>query len=176
MSSLIDVGALTSQGSTPHGPMKLGDGKRTVGQAGCLLVSLTLAARALTPNRKLTVLGAHALIDDAHGFIGSSLKVPVACKALGIRLIERASPRIDAMEMDIAEGKPVIIGVDYKAGASSGFSDVDHWVLAIEIDAGRLHVVDPATGTLEILDMRNTQYRRKPAEIAEMIRLAGLPQ
>lgn len=173
---VIDVGPYVKQGAPPHGPMTLGDGKRTIGQAGCLLSCLVMAARALTPNRKLTVLGAQGLIDDASGFIGSALKVPVACKALGMRMDERASLRLDALEMDLAEGRPVIVGVDYKPGASSGFSDSDHFVLAIEVDAGRLHFIDPATGALDAMDLREPLYRKKPADLAEMIRLVGLEQ
>lgn len=173
---MIDVGPYIKQGAPPHGPMKLGNGKRTVGQAGCLLSSLVMAARAVTPNKKITVLGAQGLIDDASGFVGSSLKVPVACKALGMRLEERAEVRVDAIEMDLAEGRPVIVGLDYKPGASSGFSDSDHFCLAIEIEGSRLHIIDPATGTLEVIDLHDVKYRKKEADLAEMIRVRGLPQ
>ena len=173
---MIDIGPHVNQGAPPHGPMNLGFGKRTVGQAGCLLSCLTMAARALTPNKSLTVLGAHGLIVDADGFIGSSLKVPGACRALGMRFEERSAPRLDALTTDLAEGRPVILGIDYKPGASSGFSDADHFVLALEFDAGRILFIDPATGTLDRLDLGSSTYRRKPADVAEMIRLSGLPQ
>lgn len=173
---IIDVGPYVRQGAPPHGPMVLGDGKRTVGQAGCLLSCLVMAARALTPNRKVTVIGAHGLIEDAGGFIGSSLKIPVACKALGMKLVERSSPRMDALISDLVDGRPVILGIDHKPGASSGFSDADHFVLAVEIEMGRVHFIDPATGALDVFDLKEGMYRKKPADIAEMVRLTGLAQ
>jgi hypothetical protein len=173
---MIDCAPYIRQGAPPHGPMKLGSGRRTIAQAGCLLSCLVMAARALTPNKKLTVLGAHGLIVDSSGFVGSSLKVPVAAKALGMRFEERAELRDDAIMTDLAEGRPVIVGVDYKPGASSGFSDCDHFALAIEYDAGALHVVDPATGTLERLALKGTTYSGKGADLAEMIRLGRLDQ
>lgn len=173
---MIDVGPYVRQGAPPHGPMKLGDGKRTIGQAGCLLSCLVMSARALTPNKKITVLGAQGLIDDVSGFVGSALRVPAACKALGMQMVERATPRIDDIARDLDEGRPVILGVDYKPGASSGFSDSDHFVLATELEAARLHYIDPATGTLEAFDLDDIAYRKKPADLSEMIRLSGLEQ
>jgi hypothetical protein len=173
---MIDVGPYIRQGQLPWGPVRLGDGKRTIAQSGCLLSCLTMAARALTPNKNLTVLGAQQMIDEIDGFVGSSLKVPSACKALGVRLISRATMRPDAVRTDLELDRPVILGVDYKPGASSGFSDVDHWLLAIEMEGTVVHFIDPATGTLDELDLAAPIYRKKQADVQEMIRLAPMMQ
>lgn len=173
---MIDVGPFIKQGAPPHGPHILGEGRRTIGQAGCLLSCLVMAARALTPNRSLTVLGAHDLIEDADGFVSSALRLPAACKALGMILESRETYGERPFLTDIANHRPVILGIDYKPGHSSGFSDADHFVICIDADPLMAQVIDPATGTLVTLDLRETVYRNKPADICEMIRISGLKQ
>ena len=173
---MIDVGPYVRQGAMPHGPLRLGDGKRTVAQAGCLLSCLVMCARAVTPQKTLTVMGAQAMIDDAAGFLGSSLRLSVAAKALGMVLEERAKLSIDAVRKSLDEGCPVILGVDYKPGASSGFSDADHFILAVEADAGTVRFVDPATGLPDATEWRRPIYRGHPADFSEMVRVSGLRQ
>lgn len=156
--------------------MQLGTGSRSIAQAGCLLTSLTLAARALTPNTTLSVTGAHALILAAHGFLGSALDVPRACQALGFRLAARAAFERGALAGELSAGRPVVLGIDYRPGHSSGFSDADHFVLALGLEGGALTYIDPARGARERLSLAGVRYRDKPAQLCEMLFFAPLPQ
>jgi hypothetical protein len=71
-----------------------------------------------------------------------------------------------------APRRPVILGIDYKAGRSSGFSDADHFVVLIGEDAyGHLLVADPTPGRVITIDPERPRYGalRRRAVIAEML-------
>lgn len=178
---MIDVGVPVNQGSPPHGAEQLGSGARTIGAAGCLLSCLTMVARSLTGHRGLTVLEAHERIKRAGGFVGSGLKRGTAARALGLRLVDAdGSERfdIDGVRAELAQGRPVIAGIDYRPGRSSGLSDADHFVVIIdEDDDGSLIFADPAQGAFVAVrtPLSFSYGRSKMARFAEVCRLIAAP-
>jgi hypothetical protein len=176
---VIDIGDPIIQGAAPHGPRQLGHGPRTFALAGCLLACWTMAARAITGNRGLTILEAHHRIMAAGGFAGSGLRRHVASRVLGLRMVDPdGSEPFDRAQLveELRHAYPVILGLDYKPGRSSGFSDADHFVLAVSHESGSVGYVDPATGTTRHLLLGGPSYRGVPAIVAEMVRFAVLPQ
>lgn len=131
----------------------LGFGERTISQAGCLMVALIAAGNALNDNY-YTVVRGNEVLKEANAFIGSALLVPVAARRLGMEQ-HRRKPEVDKIFEALESDKQlVIMGVDYKKGKSSGFSDADHFVLAYAtgLTAGKKPVrtivaMDPGTGT-----------------------------
>lgn len=172
---MIDVGTPIAQGALPHGPMTLFSGPRTVAQAGCLVSCLVMVARAITPAKTLSLTNALQTIHGAGAHIGSALVVPDAARLLGIRLHERAAFGLRACVEDLVAGRPVVVGIDYKPGRSSGLSDADHFVVVVGEDAGELVCVDPASGGRLRLHPTRTEYKRTPSCLAEMLRFAPLP-
>lgn len=164
----MNTGPLIRQSDPPHGARVLGRGPRTIAQAGCLLSCLVMAHRALHGGM-LGVLEAHARIDIKGAFVGSGLVLDKAAAALSMRVVERAEFHADQAADAISLGQPVIVGVDYKQGASSGFSDADHFVLGVGSTALSISIADPATGRLDSIDYARPFYRGKPARLAEMV-------
>lgn len=162
------------QGDLPHGTMLLGGGPKTVSKAGCLLCCLVMAARECVPAfGNFTVKSAierlrlvEAFGRDLTGRQTSAMIVPAAAAALGMRLVHRA-PSLTEVEKHLDEMKPVIIGIDYKQGRSSGFSNADHFVLGVRMRDEILTVADPATGRILLLDHRAPAYDGLPAVLSE---------
>ncbi len=128
----------------------LGYGPRSISKAGCMLTCFAMAVNTLNDTR-YTPTTLNITLMQANAFVGSGLVVDKVAKRLGLK-VNRTQPVIDdifkALDGDDAL---VMLGVDYKSGASSGFSDADHFVLAYRTDKdafGRRTIVaaDPATG------------------------------
>lgn len=177
---MIDVGIPVSQAAPPHGTEVLGHGPRKHSQAGCFHACWVMAMRALTGNRSLTVLEVHARILAADGFSGSGLRRQRAAKALGLELAdpdgsEPFDPDVARAELDA--GRPVIVGVDYRPGRSSGFSDSDHFMLLVGHGKDGFTAVDPASGRkITIRDPAHFAYKgNEDADLVEMCRLRAAP-
>lgn len=164
------LGTLLRQGAAPHGAQTLGDGKRTIAQAGCLLTCLTQCARALGTWR-LGVLEANAAARDVGAFVGSSLLVEHAAKHVFGLWIERTVLDVAVLTAHLDAGGLVIVGIDYRQGQSSGFSEADHFVVAVELHEHSLVTVDPATGGLVVLELDALVYRGQQARLTEMMRV-----
>ncbi len=176
---MIDVGTPIRQGAQPHARVTLGHSKRTIAGAGCLLACFVMAARALSAPRDLGLLEAHDAIRNMGGFLGSSLRRSVAAKTLGLRMPRGVEPfDMDAVRAELAAGRPVIAGTDYREGASSTFSLADHFVLAVAVEGEGIRCADPASGAEgpAFVDFARatTTYRGHPATLTEMVRLAPL--
>lgn len=176
-----EVGPIIRQGEAPHAQLRLGDGPRTVSQAGCLLCCLTQAARLLTSSPRLLVEEALLRIRRNGGFaraldghMTSALVVPAAALAVGLKVVERTKS-LDEVERWLDDGKLVIVGVDYKDGASSGFSAADHFVLAVKMKGRVLTVADPAFGRLLPLELDHLAYKGITARLTEAIFLDAAP-
>lgn len=130
---------------------KLGEGLKTISSSGCMLVSLVMASNALQGARTSVEL-ANDLLVEADAFIGSSLVVSAAARRLGMSS-NRAKLKIPELFAALQRGDMlVVLGIDYKHGRSSGFSEADHFVLAHSLvtdSKGKMSVLaaDPATGT-----------------------------
>lgn len=169
---MMRIGKPIKQGSLPHGTHQLGEGPKTIGQAGCMLACMTMAARHIRSNPDLGILDAHLLIDQVDGFSGSGLILEKAARALGMHVDDRARFDQLAVATSLASEKPVIIGVDYKGGHSSGFSGADHFVLAMTCSTMAMGFADPATGFISVFDMQKPAYAGRKARLVEAIFLA----
>lgn len=177
---MIDVGPFIRQGGPPHGGVVLGQGPRTFAEAGCFFCCWVMTARVLTGHRGLTAIEAHDKVRRAGGFVGSGLKRATAARALGMRLAdadgsEPFSPTL--AESEFREGRPVIAGVDFRVGRSSGFSDADHFILLVGDVGSSLRAVDPARGqTIDIRDPSRFVYGKSTsARLVEVCRLVCAP-
>lgn len=166
------IGRPIKQGETPHGRQILGDGPKTIGQAGCLLCCLVMAARHIKNTPNLHVLEAHLRIDSVDGFAGSGLVLNKAARALGLKLEDRGRFETLTVAAALASDNPVIVGIDYKQGQSSGMSSADHFVLALSSSTHAFGYADPATGQCHVMDMQKPIYAGNKATLVEAIVLA----
>lgn len=168
----IRIGKPIKQNDPPHGRQILGDGPKTIGQAGCLLCCLVMAARHIKNTPNLHVLEAHLRIDSVDGFAGSGLVLPKAARALGLKVEDRGRFETFAVAAALAADKPVIVGIDYKQGQSSGMSSADHFVLALSSSTHAFGYADPAIGQCQVMDMQKPLYAGSKATLVEAIVLA----
>lgn len=108
----------------------LGNGPRTIRQAGCLLTSMTMVSNAMTGATR-SPAEANQQLKSHGGFSGSSMNTGAAANALGLRLTSRSSftGNTGAIDRALQAGRPVVVGVDYKAGSSSSMGRTDHFVV-----------------------------------------------
>ena len=108
----------------------LGEGPKTVRQVGCLLTSMTMVSNALTGQRN-SVDDANRLVTANGGFRGNNMQFGPASSALGLRVTGRNAFNGDSSSIDasIDRGHPVVVGVDFKDGSSSGLGRTAHFLV-----------------------------------------------
>lgn len=148
----------TSAGVVPMSQLdyngQLGNGGRTIRQAGCFLTSLAMASSRITGDTSLNPATANSRVRAAGGFSGSNLNAPRAAEALGMRMTGRSAVTggnqqrmMRELDRNLDAGRPVVVGVDYKGGASSGVSSADHFLTITGRNAdGSYTAIDPAGG------------------------------
>jgi hypothetical protein len=145
----------TPQGDTGVIPLSqadsnaiLGDGPKTIRQAGCLLTSMTMVSNALTGARH-SVDDANRLVSRAGGFSGNNMKMGPASSALGLKVMGGGVFTGDtrALDASLAAGRPVVVGVDHKPGASSVDGRTDHFLVVTgRSDDGGYTAIDSGNG------------------------------
>lgn len=98
--------------------MRLGGGGRSLGAAGCALTSTAMALSAATGTQ---ITPAELLRSRGAFSSGGSLN----WSAVGMKPAGFSLSSIDA---ELAQGRPVVVGVDYKAGSRGGANGTDHWM------------------------------------------------
>jgi hypothetical protein len=108
----------------------LGEGPKTIRQVGCLLTSMTMVSNTLTGQRR-GLEEANDVVTAAGGFRGLNMVFGPASKALGVQTVERGAFTGDTAAIDtaLAKGHPVVVGVDFKQGASSSVGSTDHFLV-----------------------------------------------
>lgn len=157
---LSEAGGPPAMSQLEHPDVKLGTGRFTIASSGCFLTSLTMASAMLHGRRDLDPVLANRMVQRNGGFRGSALDLEQAAPALGLEVVHRetltaANPRALDQRLDaaLADGKPVVMGVDFQPGRTSGYSDADHFIVVYaRLGEGRYRAVDPAGGVrLELL-------------------------
>lgn len=136
------------QGDPEWGSRTLGTSS-SVGRAGCAMTATAMAisrisGQTITPGE----LDRH--LDRNGGYSGNGLRWDVAAQAAGLRA-QTPAWSLDTINRNLDQGRPVVVGVDYKAGSNGGANGTDHWVTLTrrERDAQGNSVyvgVDPANG------------------------------
>ena len=170
---MIDVGPVLRQGAPDCRDVVLGDGPRTIGQAGCLLACLAMVSHAMRGTRR-TLVEVNAEVWRDGGFLHSGLLVDAAARTLGLHVSARGSFGVEALKAELGLGRPVVLGIDYRAGHSSGLTTADHFVVAVGIDGPlSVRVANPASGLVEALFLDRTLYRGHVAHLVEMLTFQG---
>jgi len=126
------------------------DTKRTIASRGCAMTSVAMALSKLS-GETVTPAVLDAFLDASNGYVGNAIKWDDAGKVTNsrIRVAKTTTWNLDTVNAELAAGRPVVLGVDYKAGKSGGNLGTDHWVCLTRrdpSDANRYFANDPATG------------------------------
>jgi hypothetical protein len=141
------------QGDPEWGSRLLGDGasvSRTISLRGCAMTSVAMALSKLS-GETITPAVLDAFLDKKNGYDTNAIRWGVAGKVTQqpISLDKKTAWNLDTISAELAAGRPVVIGVDYKAGSSGGGLGTDHWVCLTRRESGPPELYcanDPASG------------------------------
>ncbi|HEX8705544.1 MAG TPA: C39 family peptidase [Myxococcaceae bacterium] len=127
------------------------DTQRTIASRGCAMTSVAMALSKLS-GETITPAVLDAFLDAKNGYLGNAIKWDTAGKVTESRIAvaKTTAWNLDTVNAELAAGRPVVLGVDYKAGKSGGNLGTDHWVCLTRRDPtepNRYFANDPATGT-----------------------------
>ncbi|MBL8917994.1 MAG: LysM peptidoglycan-binding domain-containing protein [Myxococcaceae bacterium] len=136
------------QGDPEWGSRALGTGS-SVARAGCAMTATAMALSRIS-GQTITPGQLDQYLDRNGGYSGNGLNWDVAARAAGLTA-NRPAWSLDTINRNLDQGRPVVVGVDYKAGSRGGANGTDHWVTITrrERDAQGNSVyvgVDPANG------------------------------
>ncbi|MDC0712219.1 glucosaminidase domain-containing protein [Stigmatella sp. ncwal1] len=145
----------TSRDGTPL--FKQGDaewGKRTlgtsssVGAAGCAMTATAMAVSKIS-GKTINPGQMDAWLDKNGGYSGNGLNWDKAAQMGGLHA-SSAAWNLDTINKQVDAGRPVVVGVDYKAGSNGGANGTDHWIAITGRgqEGGKpvYYANDPATG------------------------------
>jgi hypothetical protein len=124
-STSADGTPLFKQSDADWGTRRLGN-SATISEAGCAMTSSAMAMSKIS-GEVITPAALDAWLDKNHGYAGDSLDWSRlgAFKKLLPELKNYSLANINA---SLDAGRPVVLGVDYKAGSGGGSNGTDHWV------------------------------------------------
>ena|GEM_PF-1306482 len=148
---------LYSQGDPAWATRALGTGS-SIKAAGCAMTATAMAASKIS-GKTMDPGQLDAFLDANKGYDGNSLRWDVAAKAFGLKSTRTDNNKLDlsAVDKSLSEGRPVVIGVDYKEGSKGGAHGTDHWVTithkAIENGKPVYYANDPDKGVVVKFDV-----------------------
>jgi hypothetical protein len=133
------------------------DTKRTIASRGCAMTSVAMALSKLS-GETITPAVLDGFLDAKNGYLGNAIKWNTAGKVTNspIEVAKTTTWNLNTINAELAAGRPVVLGVDYKDGTSGGKLGTDHWVCLTRRDpndSNRYFANDPATG-MEISFLR----------------------
>lgn len=145
---------LFRQGDPRWGRRQLGPtSDTTIAAAGCAMTAMAMALSKVAGST-YTPLQLDTYLDVSEGYKGGAIVWDVAARIAGFRAGKVPWSR-ERVAAELADGRPVVVGVDYKPGSQGGKDGTDHWiVITATTDAELFSANDPATGEAILLKPR----------------------
>ncbi|WP_414641263.1 LysM peptidoglycan-binding domain-containing protein [Archangium sp.] len=161
------------QGDAQWGGRALGTGS-SISAAGCAMTSTAMAiskisGKVINPGE----LDAH--LDKTGGYSGNGLIWGQAAKMAGLGA-SKVAFNASNINKQIDAGRPVVIGVDYKAGSNGGANGTDHWITVTGRKGDTYFANDPATGKEISLKMQGGRLVGGPSNYkstGELVTFSG---
>jgi hypothetical protein len=139
---------LYGQSSPPWGDRVMGR-NLTVRAAGCAMTSTSMAISAIS-GRPIDPGELDQYLDEHGGYVGDAIIWNTAAQARD--LTARKVPwSIATVDTELAAGRPVVVGVDFKEGSAGGADGTDHWICLVKKGSGYYQAHDPANGKAVLL-------------------------
>jgi predicted chitinase len=129
-------------------------GSRTLGRssslsaAGCAMTAMAMGVSKIT-GKAINPGQMDAWLDKNGGYSGNALVWGKAAQMGGLGASKQGW-NLDTINKQVDAGRPVVIGVDYKAGSNGGSNGTDHWITVTgrgkEGGKDVYYANDPATG------------------------------
>lgn len=145
---------LFRQGDPRWGRRELGaNPSTTIASAGCAMTAMAMAISKVG-NVTYTPLQLDTYLDVSGGYEGNAIRWDVAARMVGF-YSAKVPWSLDLVRAELAAGRPVVVGVDYKPGSTGGKDGTDHWiVITATKEGGSFSANDPATGQVIHLEAR----------------------
>ncbi|MBX5484851.1 MAG: peptidoglycan-binding protein [Myxococcaceae bacterium] len=144
------------QGDSRWGKRTLGK-KYTIHAAGCAMTATAMAISKIS-GKTINPAQLDHYLDTHHGYSGDALMWDVAARSVGLHAA-KVPWSLSTINAQLAAGRPVVIGVNYKPGSGGGANGTDHWVTIVGKtvkDGKTLYKVhDPGTGKVTWLKAVN---------------------
>jgi LysM repeat protein len=132
----------------------LGRGSNTIGSAGCAISACAMAVSKLS-GKTITPEEMDRYLDKNGGYVGDNVAWGKTAEAANsnppITASRHRDYSVSSIDKQLAAGRPVVIGVDYKNGKGT-----DHWMTVTGKNAdGTYNVNDPAGGRTIRMEVRN---------------------
>ena len=131
------------QGDAQWGGRSLGTGS-SISAAGCAMTSTAMALSKIS-GKVINPGELDAYLDKNGGYSGNGLIWGQAAKMAGMGA-SKPGWSMDNINKQIDAGRPVVIGVDYKAGSNGGANGTDHWIAVTRREGNTYFANDPASG------------------------------
>ncbi|WP_395812024.1 LysM peptidoglycan-binding domain-containing protein [Archangium minus] len=131
------------QGDAQWGGRALGSGS-SISAAGCAMTSTAMAISKIS-GKVINPGELDAYLDKNGGYSGNAINWNQAAKMAGLGA-GKPGWSMGTINQQIDAGRPVVIGVDYKAGSNGGSNGTDHWVTVTHRKGDTYYANDPATG------------------------------
>lgn len=154
---------LYRQGDSRWGSRTLGR-NYTIASAGCAMTATAMAISKIS-GRPINPGELDAYLDRNGGYSGDALYWDKAAHARGLHA-SRPSWSLSTIDANLKAGRPVVIGVDYKAGSGGGANGTDHWITIVgrkTDNSGRVVYIahDPANGGVMYLNASGGRLQGK---------------
>ncbi|MBI3185501.1 MAG: C39 family peptidase [Myxococcales bacterium] len=121
----------------------------TISAAGCAMTATAMAISKISGD-PINPKELDAYLDRRKGYSGDALDWHKAAAARGMKT-SRERWSLDTIDSNLEQGRPVVVGVDYKPGSAGGARGTDHWICITSKgvdDRGRTYYSanDPGTG------------------------------
>lgn len=116
---------LWNQGDPRWGGRTLGRSS-SIAAAGCAMTSTAMALSKIS-GRNIDPGTLDRWLDTHGGYVGNGLVWSAAAAMVG-RTASKPGWSTRTLDAELAAGRPVVIGVDYKPGSNGGANGTDHWV------------------------------------------------
>ena len=154
---------LYRQGDPRWGSRTLGR-NYTIASAGCAMTATAMAISKIS-GRPINPGELDAYLDRNGGYSGDGLYWDKAAHARGLHA-SRPGWSLSTIDANLKAGRPVVIGVDYKAGSGGGANGTDHWITIVgrkTDNSGRVVYIahDPANGGVMYLNASGGRLQGK---------------
>jgi LysM repeat protein len=154
---------LFKQGDAEWGKRALGTGS-SIGAAGCAMTATAMAVSKIS-GKTINPGQMDAWLDKNGGYSGNGLNWDKAAQMGGLHATS-AAWNLDTINKQVDAGRPVVVGVDYKAGSNGGANGTDHWIAITgrgqENGKPVYYANDPATGKQITLSQEGNTLKGGP--------------
>lgn len=125
----------------------------TVSAAGCAMTAMAMAISKVS-GAVYTPLQLDTYLDVSEGYEGNAIRWDVAARMVGFHA-GKVPWDFERLSAELADGRPVVVGMDYKPGSAGGKDGTDHWIVVTHVAPdGSFSANDPATGQAIRLEAR----------------------